>query len=240
MLIMAYKHPLLYVGLWGISAAFICFHAYTSGPIKREKSRRTILIVIVAFLSLNLIKHHKPLLETYTAESFRLPDSRDYSWLSPDLRGGPSMEPILVYHDRFLVIKSKKYMPNRGDVVVFKPPKEGKIPYIKPGDEVFYNLKIPYIMRVAATAGETIEIKGNSLYIDGHKIQWSLIVTPDYYPENFGVEEPYKVPENCFYVLGDNTGNSYDSRFLGAIPLSDLIGKAYMIYWPPFRIGPIR
>jgi signal peptidase I len=52
--------------------------------------------------------------------------------------------------------------------------------------------------------------------------------------------EPYKVPENHIFLIGDNTTNSHDSRDFGAIPLSDVIGKAYKIYWPLSRRGPIK
>ncbi len=135
------------------------------------------------------------------------------------------MKPTLVYRDRVLVRKSKKYVPKRGDVVAFKFPEDRKI---------------PFIMRVAALSGETIEIRDKILFINGQKVKWPTIETPEYTQGKFGVEEPYKVPENCFFVLGDNTANSNDSRFFGAIPLSDVIGKVYKIYWPIGRSGPIE
>jgi signal peptidase I len=222
MLIVAYKYKLLYIGLWGVLATFICYHAYISAPVKREKSKRTILIIIIVFLFLRLLNYNNPLFRAYVCEAFRIPTPY---LMPPELRGGPAMKPTLVYRDRFLVRKSKKYVPKRGDVVVFKSPEDHKI---------------PFIMRIAALSGETIEIRDKILYIEGQKVQWPTIETPDYPYETFGLEEPYTVPENCFFVLGDNIANSNDSRFLGAIPLSDLIGKAYKIYWPLSRRGPIE
>ena len=62
----------------------------------------------------------------------------------------------------------------------------------------------------------------------------------DYLKESFGYEGPYKVPANHIFVIGDNAANSRDSRSFGSIPLSDVIGRAYKIYWPLDRIGPIE
>jgi len=225
MLIVAYKYKLLYIGLWGVLATFICYHAYISAPIRREKSKRTILIIAAAILCYHLLSYYNTLFKAYVAEAFRIPTPRYVYFIPPESRGGPSMKPTLVYRDRVLVRKSKKYVPKRGDVVAFKFPEDRKI---------------PFIMRVAALSGETIEIKGKMLFINRQKVKWPTIETSEYTQGQFGVEEAYKVPENCFFVLGDNTANSNDSRFFGPIPLSDLIGKAYKIYWPIGRSGPIE
>lgn len=223
MLIVAYKYKLLYIGLWGVLATFICYHAYISAPVRREKSKRTILIIIILFLFLRLLNYDKPLFKAYVAEAFRIPTPY---LIPPELRGGPSMKPTFVYRDRVLVRKSKKYVPKRGDVVVFKPP-----------DKYDDN---PFIQRVAALSGETIEIKDKTIYIDGQKVQYPAFENIESLPGNLGLEEPYKVPQNHIFLLGDNIANSEDSRFFGSIPLSDLIGKAYKIYWPIGRSGPIE
>ena len=225
MLIVAYRYKLLYIGLWGVLATFICYHAYISAPVRREKSKRTILIIIIVFLFLRLLNYSEILYKAYVVEAFRIPIPRTVYLIPPELQGGPSMKPTLVYRDIVLVRKSKKYVPKRGDVVAFKFPEDRKI---------------PFIMRVAALAGETIEIRDKILFINGQKVQWPAIESPEYTQGQFGLDEPYKVPENCFFVLGDNTANSNDSRFFGSIPLSDLIGKAYKIYWPLSRSGPIE
>ena len=225
MLIVAYKYKLLYIGLWGVLATFICYHAYVSAPIRREKSKRTILIIAAAILCYHLLSYYNPLFRAYVAESFRIPTPPYVYLIPPESRGGSSMKPTLVYRDIVLVRKSKKYVPKRGDVVAFKFPEDRKI---------------PFIMRVAALSGETIEIKDKTIYIDGQKVQYPAFENIESLPGNLGIEEPYKVPENCFFVLGDNIANSNDSRFFGAIPQSDLIGKAYKIYWPFSRRGPIE
>jgi len=99
-----------------------------------------------------------------------------------------------------------------------------------------------HVKRVAALAGETLEIKDNSLFIDGRKVQHPALQDIEYPPRDFlGMEgEAYEVPENHIFIIGDNSINSRDSRAFGAIPLSDVIGRAYKIYWPLSRRGPIQ
>ena len=227
MFIVAKKYELLYIGFWGILGTFICFHAYKSAPVRWEKSRRAILIVCIVILCMNLLEYNKPLFRVYVAEAFRIPTPAPFNWIPPERQQqwGGSMKPTLVYEDRVLVRKSIKYIPKRGDVVAFKSPDDPKV---------------PFIMRVAALAGETIQIKDGALYIDGQKVNWRPIEISKYPPDKYGIDEPYKVPEDCFFVLGDNSIGSNDSRYIGAIPLSDLIGKAYKIYWPLSRRGPIE
>lgn len=225
MLIVAKKYELFYIGLWGVLDTFICCHAYISAPVHREKSNRTILIVCVVILCWHLLSYNQPLFRAYVAEAFRIPTPAHINWIPPEQQMGSSMKPTLVYNDRVLIRKSKKYIPKRGDVVVFRAPDVQKI---------------PFILRVAALTGETIEIKDGMLYINGQKINWRTIEFHEYAKYKYGIDEPYKVPENCFFVLGDNSINSRDSRVFGAIPLSDLIGKAYKIYWPLSRSGPIE
>jgi signal peptidase I len=226
MLIVAYKYPLLYISLWGVLATFICYHAYISAPIRREKSNRTILIIAVAILCYHLLSYYKPLFKAYVAEAFRIPTPPYVDFIPPEFRDGSPMKPTLVYRDRVLVRKSKKYVPKRGDVVVFKPP-----------DKYDDN---PFIQRVAALSGETIEIKDKTIYIDGQKVQYPAFENIESLPGNLGLEEPYSVPQNHIFLLGDNIANSEDSRFFGSIPMSDVIGKAYKIYWPLSRSGPIE
>jgi len=205
------KYRFLFYGLFAVFTAFVCFHAYVSAPVRREKSNRAILIIAIAILCWHLLSYSRYAFRAYVAEAFYIPTG--------------AMKPALVPGDRLFVRKSKKYFPKRGDVIVFKSPGE---PHIA------------WVMRVAALSDETIEIRQKTLYIDGQKVKWPTIEIPDYNQGKFGIEEPYKVPENCFFVLGDNTANSNDSRYFGAIPHSDFIGKAYKIYWPLRRRGPIE
>ncbi|HXK45252.1 MAG TPA: signal peptidase I, partial [bacterium] len=57
---------------------------------------------------------------------------------------------------------------------------------------------------------------------------------------SFGVREEINIPASAYYVLGDNSINSRDSRYWGFVPSKNLVGKPFFIYWPPWRMGLIR
>jgi signal peptidase I len=182
-------------------------------PIRREKSYKAIMIISLVILLSHLSHYNQYIFKEYVVEAFRLPTN--------------SMTPTLVQGDRFLVRKSNKYIPKRGDVVAFKLPEEPNTIYIK---------------RVAALSGETVEIKNNTLYIDGHKIQHPAFQEIEYPSGDYiGMEgKPFKVPQEHIFVIGDNSINSWDSRDYGAVPQNDIIGKSYKIYWPLSRRGHIE
>lgn len=111
--------------------------------------------------------------------------------------------------------------PKRGDIVVFKFPKDPKLDYIK---------------RVVATAGDTVEIRDKKVFINGVSPEkhYGEFKDPHILPatesprDNFG---PITVPEGDIFVMGDNRDNSYDSRFWGFVNLKAVKGKAFIIYW---------
>jgi len=99
--------------------------------------------------------------------------------------------------------------------------------------------RMRYVKRLIAVGGQTVQIIDGDIYIDGEK--------PDdarfdrYYYSNrpefcYGVE-PTLVPEGCFFVLGDNSANSFDSRYWGFVKEADIIGVPYLRVWPLNRFG---
>ena len=119
--------------------------------------------------------------------------------------------------------------PRRGDVIIFKYPEDPKKEFIK---------------SLIALPGEAVEIRGGSIYINGAQVKEPLVYNHYYYnrPESdFGKEgEVIKVPQDCYYVLGDNSASSRDSRYWGFVPKKNILGKAILIYWPPNRIRVIE
>lgn len=117
--------------------------------------------------------------------------------------------------------------PKRGDVVVFVYPEDKKKDFIK---------------RLAALPGDTIEIKGGSIYINGKPASEPIFNQIYYYNRGeFAAEgQKIQVPANSYFVLGDNSISSKDSRYWGFVPKDFLLGQAMVIYWPPQRIRPIK
>lgn len=112
--------------------------------------------------------------------------------------------------------------PERGDIIVFNPPN---------GDDK------PYIKRVLALEGETVEVRDGSVFVDGVEVDEPYI--RDGITECFSVEETctWTVPEGSVFVMGDNRRNSSDSRAFGPVDIDSIIGKAIVTYWPVGDIG---
>lgn len=135
-----------------------------------------------------------------------------------------SMEPTLEIGDRVLVNKFvyRFAKPEVGDIVVFKSPDDTRTDYIK---------------RVVAVEGQTVSIAGDKLVVDGVPITESYTHgTPT---EPGDLELPVRVPKGQVFLMGDNRTNSTDSRWFGPQPISRVLGKAFMIYWPPRDVGSL-
>ncbi len=119
--------------------------------------------------------------------------------------------------------------PKRGDVIVFMYPEDPKKDFIK---------------RLVGLPGETVEIRAGNIYINGKLNAEPSLYNRYYYnrPESeFGRDgQVTKVPSGSYYVLGDNSSSSRDSRYWGFVPKSNVLGKAILIYWPLTRIRMIE
>ncbi|MDP2043793.1 MAG: signal peptidase I [Candidatus Omnitrophota bacterium] len=117
--------------------------------------------------------------------------------------------------------------PKRGDVVVFIYPEDKKKDFIK---------------RLVGLPGESVEIKGGSIYINDKPAQEPVFKRIYYYNRgDFGAEgRKLIVPKDSYFVLGDNSASSKDSRYWGFVPKDNLLGEALIIYWPLYRIRVIK
>jgi signal peptidase I len=115
--------------------------------------------------------------------------------------------------------------PKRQQIIIFKPP--------------FAPDLSDYVKRVIGLPGDTVDIRDGSVWINGQKLVENYTIgptepaPPNYfspYPGFAQLQFPYKVPPNCYLALGDNRGNSLDSRFWGCVPRNDIIGTPVMIY----------
>lgn len=117
--------------------------------------------------------------------------------------------------------------PKRGDVVVFIYPEDKSKDFIK---------------RLVGLPGDVIEIKGGSVYIND-KPAPEAIFNQIYYYNRGQLGSPGEklvVPQDSYFVLGDNSATSKDSRYWGFVPKNNLLGQAMVIYWPPQRIRVIK
>jgi signal peptidase I len=156
-----------------------------------------------------------------------------------------SMLPTLKVGDRVLVNKVVYHLhqPRRGDIIVFEDPHPATEPHrgaldsfwhwLTQGLGVSTNPEKDFIKRVIALPGETIEIKHGEVFIDGKKLVEPYLNLPldvrDYPPTH--------VPAHNLFVMGDNRIDSNDSRFgLKFIPYDKVVGRAFVIIWPPSRV----
>lgn len=138
------------------------------------------------------------------------------------------MYPTFDVGDQLFVNKvsrmNSKYQ--KRDVVVFKPTQA----YI----EATGNTEA-LIKRVVATAGDTVEVRNNRLYVNGIEQEESYVNDyPDY------TLAPTIVPPGMLLVLGDNRNHSFDSHMWGFLPEKNVIGRAVLKYWPPWRAGTVE
>jgi signal peptidase I len=163
-----------------------------------------------------------------------------------------SMDPTLQPGDRILVCRI--CMPfsdvHRGDVIVFADPDPephedrgivgGFLHWLGEGIGVARPEDDDFIKRVVALEGDTWEIRRGRLFVNGRRVREPYL-SPEPDRRDFG---PETVPDGMLFVLGDNRAHSGDSRFpppggLGYVPREKVIGKAFVIAWPPGRIGGI-
>jgi len=143
--------------------------------------------------------------------------------IQPTVVYGQSMEPSLHENERVIVDKVSYHLgvPSRGDIVVF-PVEDEPLPLIK---------------RVIGLPGDTVEINHSQVRVNGVALREPYVSGP-----TVGDMAPVRVPEGSVFVMGDNRawGGSLDSRRLGSIPLTQIIGRARWAYWPPASWGILR
>jgi signal peptidase I len=113
--------------------------------------------------------------------------------------------------------------PKRQQIIIFKPPFDPAQP--------------DYVKRVIGLPGDTVDIRDGAVWINGTRLSENYALgqtepapagqAPPGYPE---ITFPYHVPANCYFAMGDNRGNSYDSRFWGCVPRNDILGTPVIIY----------
>lgn len=137
---------------------------------------------------------------------------------------GTSMMPSLADQERIFVNKFVYRLEpiERGDIVVFRYPRDPSKSYIK---------------RVVAVAGDHLRIDSGQLYVNGQAVDEDYV--PPVYTDTRSYPEKV-VPPHCYFVLGDHRSMSNDSRDFGPVDQSYIYGKAVFGYWPMDKLGRVR
>ena len=131
---------------------------------------------------------------------------------------GSSMLPTIEEGEYIMVSKAAYFFgePHRGDIIVFVSPQDPKSDLIK---------------RIIALPGDTVEIKDNTVFVNGTALAESsyTLESPHY------IMLPEEIPAAHYFVLGDNRNNSSDSHRGWTVPRQNIVGKSWITYWPPYR-----
>ena len=185
-----------------------------SDTLKRGRLRENVEAILIAIIIALFIR-------TFVVQAFKIPSG--------------SMKQTLQIGDHILVSKfiygvKIPYLntvllplkdPQRGDIVVFKFPLDPKKDFIK---------------RVVGLPGDVVEVREKAVYVNQKRVNQDFTVfsDPRSIPGNVRPRDnlgPVTVPKDGLFVMGDNRDESFDSRFWGFVPLRDVSGKAFIIYW---------
>jgi signal peptidase I len=203
---------------------------------ERTRTRRNplfeLVFTVVVALGLALC------VQAYAVKPYRIPS--------------PSMEPTLDIGQRVLVNRLSHRLgaqPGVGNVIVFHPPagadneicgdRQTGSGTSKPCDRpVPHQDSQTFIKRVVAVGGDTIAIVDGHAVRNGQRGREPFAESCGGGPDcNFS--SPVRVPHGYVFVMGDNRGQSDDSRYWGPVPISWVVGQAFATYWPPSRIGTL-
>jgi signal peptidase I len=175
----------------------------------REYAEALVMAVVLALF-----------IRTFVVQAFKIPSGS----MLPTLQIGDHLLVNKFLYGIRIPIVGKRILPlrapQRDDVIVFVYPQDPSKDFIK---------------RVKGLPGETIEIRNKVLYVNGQAIADDNAFyekTPERMAraprDDFG---PFLVPEGTVFVMGDNRDHSHDSRFWGTVPIDDILGKAFVLYW---------
>jgi signal peptidase I len=188
-------------------------------PSKRSAANPFIELVIILAVAFGLAY----VVQAWVVKPYRIPTG--------------SMEPTLDVGDRVLVnrLVYRFHGPHRGDIIVFHPPGHGDIAQRGATTEA----SVTYIKRVIGLPGETLTITHGIVSVCEPAGQNCRSLRESYTEGVTGAPSygPYTVPKNDYFVMGDNRSDSLDSRYWGPLPRHNIIGEAFLIYWPPDRLG---
>jgi signal peptidase I len=211
---------------------------------KKKVIRETIEAVVIALVLALIIR-------TFVIQAFKIPSSS----MEPTLLIGDHLLVNKFIYGISLPFSDRKVFsfkkPKQGDVIVFEfpdNPEYCKNTYrmlLKRVENTFEKRDVwqlitddckDFIKRVVAVEGDIVEVKDKKVFVNDEPMndKYGVNLDPAVYPKGMEVRDnfgPYKVPKDSVFAMGDNRDRSFDSRYWGSIKLSEIKGKAFIIYW---------
>ena len=163
-------------------------------------------------------------IKAWVVNPYRIPSSS----MEPTLHcAGAGLGCTANFSDRVLANRFLYHFtdPDRGDIVVFETPRDARSQCGAGGT---------FVKRIVALPGETWEMRNGHVYINGRRLQEPYVQEDR---RDSDTRPPEKIPDDSYWVMGDNRSQSCDSRVWGPLPEANLIGKVFAVYWPPRRIS---
>jgi signal peptidase I len=204
------------------------------GGTPKSKTNSIVELVVIVLVAIGLALA----IQAFIVKPYRIPSG--------------SMEPTLQVGQRVLVNRLDTHFkePHIGEIVVFHPPKDAEQQVCGPAPHVVTpggaacdapepeEASVNFIKRIVAGPGDTLYIKEGHAYVNG-KRESDPYINPCGGGSECNFPTPIKIPAGHWFMMGDNRGESDDSRFWGPVPTSWIIGGAFATYWPPDRIGTL-
>jgi signal peptidase I len=197
----------------------------TSPNVRKKSALRENLEAIAWAIVLALI------IRTFVIEPYKIPTgSMKPTLLGVEYNGDGEKEHggDKILANKFIYFFKK---PQRGDIVIFTTK----------GIEGIDPKKKDFVKRLVGLPGDTVEIRGGHVTINGKILAEPSVFKDITYVGEIGnatygtTGNPVKVPDDCYFMLGDNSANSNDSRYWGFVPKKNIKGRAMLIYWPVTR-----
>lgn len=207
--------------------------AGSPGAVRDRKTPGGQLVELVVIVGVALVLAF--VIQAVLVKPFRIPSQ--------------SMEPALNVSQRVLVdrVSYRFGEPERGDIVVFKPPAGADTEMCgvpsEPADghpcarPTSGESRDNFIKRIVALPGERIKVIDNRVYINGRRQDEPFVNKGTPCEELCNLPREIEVPPGHFFMMGDNRGESADSRQWGPVPEDSIVGQAFFTYWPPKHFG---
>ncbi|MEM9769942.1 MAG: signal peptidase I, partial [Cyanobacteria bacterium P01_D01_bin.71] len=194
--------------------AFSCYHVYHSFSRRSRRQPTAVALLILGLFITRLVLGNAPHWVNETFIQCIVPSD--------------SMVPTLQVGDRLFVRRNQSYEPAGGDIVVFDPPAalRVRLPEKDQNDLI--------VKRIIGGPSQQIAVREQQVLLEGQPLSEPYVQSPPSY--DWG---PERVPPMSYFVLGDNRNRSNDSHVWGYLPMENILGRAYKIYWPPNRIQPL-